>query len=301
MDHALRTIVVGIGQKDELDPHLKPAVRIAEAHGASLIVVHAYRLPDPLLYPYPEMGTFSPEVQQAAHAAVQARVEAQVAEVRGRGAVQVRAMAGPADAAIVQVAEEVEADLVMVGATERGTLSRTVLGTTAGRVLRASPAPVLVNRRPDSKLIRRVLLTTDLSESSARIFRRAVDLVQALATGDEVEMRALLAIGDDLATPPPARHSVLQRIETDELRPFLERALLGGAVIKGKVRVGDPARAILAEAGEWGADMVVVGSQGKGAVSRFLIGSVAESVVRHALCDVLVIPAGAVTAAEQAS
>lgn len=293
MDQALRTIVVGIGQTDELDPHLNPAVRIADAHGATLVVVHAYRLPDPLLYPYPEMGTFSPEVQQAAHAAVQARVESQVAQVRGSGAVEVRTVAGPADAAIVQVAEEVHADLVMVGATERGTLSRTVLGTTAGRVLRASPAPVLVNRRPDSKLIRRVLLTTDLSESSGRIFRGAVDLVQALATGDSVEMRVLLAVGDDLATPPPARMSVLQRIEANELRPFLERALGDDATVRTKVRVGDPARAILAEAAEWGADMVMVGSQGKGAVSRFLIGSVAESVVRHALCDVLVIPAKA--------
>lgn len=301
MDQTLRTIVAGIGQSEQVDPHLRPAVRIAEAHGATLYVVHAYRLPDPLLYTYPEAAVVSPETLQAAHDATQARLEGQVAKVKGAGRVEVRAVAGPADAAIVDVAEEVDADLVMVGATERGTLSRTVLGTTAGRVLRASPAPVLVNRRPDSKLIRRVLLTTDLSDFSAQTLRLGVEMVRALATGDEVEMRTLLVVGDDLATPPAARLSVLQRIEAEGLRPFLERAAPAQVDTQARVRLGDAAREILVEAGEWGADMVVVGSHGRGGVSRFLIGSVAESVVRHALCDVLVVPAAALPGAGEKS
>src|SRR5690606_14130477 len=133
--------------------------------------------------PYPEVGTFSPEVLKAAQEAIHARLSAQVAQAKPQGEVEVRATPGPADAAIVNVAEEVGADLVMVGATERGTLSRTVLGTTAGRVLRASPAPVLVNRRPDSKLIRRVLLTTALSDASEQGFRRGIEIVRALAEG----------------------------------------------------------------------------------------------------------------------
>lgn len=294
MDQSLRRIVVGIALADEVDPHLAPALRIAEAHGATLHVVHAFRIPDPLLYAYPEVATLTPDVIRAAQEATQARLEAQVAKAAGSAKVEVRVAAGPPDVAIIEVAEEVGADLVMVGATERGTLSRTVLGTTAGRVLRASSAPVLVNRRPDSKLIRRVLFTTDLSDFSGRIFGRGLQMVQALAAGDEVETRVLLVVGDNLGTPPPARVSVLQEIEQKELRPFLERAAPEAAAGHTKVRIGDPAREVLAEAGEWGADMVVVGSHGRTGVSRFLIGSVAERVVRHALCDVLVIPRAAV-------
>lgn len=44
----------------------------------------------------------------------------------------------------------------------------------------------------------------------------------------------------------------------------------------------------------------MVGSHGRGGISRFLIGSVAEAVVRHSPCDVLVIPAAAVTDATEA-
>src|SRR5690606_39535490 len=68
----------------------------------------------------------------------------------------------------LDVAEEVGADLIVVGATRRGTLARTILGTTAQRVVRAARVPVLVNRRPGHSPMRRVLLTTDLSEGSAR-------------------------------------------------------------------------------------------------------------------------------------
>lgn len=296
MDQTLRRIVVGVGLTDEVDPHLPPALRLAEAQGATLYVVHAYRLPDPILYPYPEMGTFSPEVTQAAHDAVQSRLEAQVAKAGIGAKVESRTVPVPADSAIIDVAEEVGADLIIVGATERGTLSRTVLGTTAGRVLRTARVPVLVNRRPDAGPLRRVLMTTDLSDLSAQVYRRGISVVSTLSEGEEVEVRTLLVVGDDLATPPPARQSVLQQIAETELRPFLQRAAPDASVTRGKVRLGDPATEIASEAGEWGADLLVVGTHGRGGVSRFLIGSVAETIVRHALCDVLVIPAAAVRA-----
>lgn len=297
MKASLRRIVVGVGVTDEVDPHLAPAVRLAEAQGATLYVVHAYRLPDPLLYPYPEMGTFNPEVTRAAQQAVQERLEEQVAQAGGSARVECRVVPVPADAAIIEVAEEVDADLIVVGATERGTLSRTVLGTTAGRVLRAASVPVLVNRRPDSGPLRRILMTTDLSDLSGRVYRLAAPLALALGSDEGAEQRTLLVVGDDLATTPPQRQSVLQGIAEKELRPFLQEAAPEAAATEGKVRLGDPAREIIAEAEEWGADLLVVGTHGRGGISRFLIGSVAEVVVRQSLCDVLVIPAAAVNAA----
>lgn len=53
-----------------------------------------------------------------------------------------------------------------------------------------------------------------------------------------------------------------------------------------KVRQGDPKREIVAEAEEWGADLILLGSQGRTGIDRFLLGSVAEYVVRHAPCSV---------------
>ena len=62
-----------------------------------------------------------------------------------------------------------------------------------------------------------------------------------------------------------------------------------GASIDRRIEVGDPAAAICLIAGRLGVDVVVVGSHGKGFLSRVLLGSVSEHVTRHAPCPVLVV------------
>ena len=58
--------------------------------------------------------------------------------------------------------------------------------------------------------------------------------------------------------------------------------------VSGVVRVGGIYHEILAEAAEWGADLIVVGSH-RPVVSDYLLGSNAKTIVRHALCSVLVV------------
>jgi nucleotide-binding universal stress UspA family protein len=55
------------------------------------------------------------------------------------------------------------------------------------------------------------------------------------------------------------------------------------------VRRGDPRAVIVAEAEDWGADLIVVGSHGRTGVKRWLLGSVAGAIVSHAPCSVEVI------------
>jgi nucleotide-binding universal stress UspA family protein len=55
------------------------------------------------------------------------------------------------------------------------------------------------------------------------------------------------------------------------------------------LREGKPADQILAAAREWDADVIVIGTHGRSGISRLVLGSTAEAVVRHAPCPVLVI------------
>jgi len=55
-----------------------------------------------------------------------------------------------------------------------------------------------------------------------------------------------------------------------------------------RVVEGDPRTAILEVAEEWKADLIVMGSQGRRGIKKFLLGSVAESVARHARCSVMI-------------
>jgi nucleotide-binding universal stress UspA family protein len=63
----------------------------------------------------------------------------------------------------------------------------------------------------------------------------------------------------------------------------------GGAVAGTHLRMGAVALEIVALAEELGADLIVMGSRGLGGVRRALMGSVSDSVVRHAHCPVLVV------------
>jgi nucleotide-binding universal stress UspA family protein len=55
------------------------------------------------------------------------------------------------------------------------------------------------------------------------------------------------------------------------------------------VKQGDPKSMIINVATEWNADLIVLGSHGRKALDRFLMGSVSEATVRHAVCSVEVV------------
>lgn len=57
------------------------------------------------------------------------------------------------------------------------------------------------------------------------------------------------------------------------------------------LEVGKPANEIVRTAKEWTADLIVLGSHGRAGIARVLLGSVAEAVLRHAPCPVLVVRA----------
>lgn len=78
-----------------------------------------------------------------------------------------------------------------------------------------------------------------------------------------------------------------------DLATAAERARLQGIPVEATMRGGHPAREILAVAGEGPADLLVIGTHGRGGVEHLLLGSVAEKIVRKATCPVMVVPPGA--------
>lgn len=76
-----------------------------------------------------------------------------------------------------------------------------------------------------------------------------------------------------------------------DLATARERARAAGVPAEASIRGGHPAREILAVADEFHADLVVIGTHGRGGVEHLLLGSVAEKVMRKAPCPVMVVPA----------
>jgi nucleotide-binding universal stress UspA family protein len=79
---------------------------------------------------------------------------------------------------------------------------------------------------------------------------------------------------------------------TREIALTAARTLIAGRLrAEVVVREGDPGEEIVAEARTWGADLIVMGSHGRGALKRLLLGSVATQVLHHAPCSVQIVRA----------
>lgn len=142
--------------------------------------------------------------------------------------------------------------------------------------------------------LRRILCPIDFSEHSARAVRRA----RALADWYSAEVRLLHAY-HVLPIAPFAPEMQPALLLTEEYRAELARELLRFAESRGPFRTppqtavaeGAPAASILAAARDWAADLIVIGTHGRSGLPRFVLGSVAEQVLRHAPCPVLTVPA----------
>ncbi len=92
-------------------------------------------------------------------------------------------------------------------------------------------------------------------------------------------------------------HGELEKIERERARRTIKKAAaklrknlaVGNVKISTKVLSGSPKRVILEEADAFGADLIVVGSHGHGALERFLLGSVSQAVALHAKCSVEIV------------
>jgi nucleotide-binding universal stress UspA family protein len=75
----------------------------------------------------------------------------------------------------------------------------------------------------------------------------------------------------------------------DKLLKGAAHALPAGLTVTRFLREGDPATEVVAAAGEWRADLLVVGTHAHGVIAKFLLGSTAEAVVRRAQCPVVTV------------
>lgn len=142
--------------------------------------------------------------------------------------------------------------------------------------------------------IQRVLIAVDGSEMSTRAVGIRVALASAL--GAQVAMVHAVNVTGAMAVEggPPAAE--MRQILLDDGKGILAQAAKdapGVAVAHQFLREGAPGAEVCASARQWGADLIVIGTHGRGGLSRLLMGSTAEAVVRHAPCPVLVVPATA--------
>jgi nucleotide-binding universal stress UspA family protein len=263
------------------------AASLSVEAGAELHVVHAWES-----VPHPVVDAESYEEEAARILRVQAGRVADAGAAVGKTHL---VMGSPVDA-ILDLGEEMGADLLVLGSRGRGTLGRLILGSVSEGVVHHATRPVLVLRGGEGAWPpERVVIGDDgsaaareageLGSSIGELFGARCVLVRAYPELPEADRagRALdpRAVDDALRR---AEHNLHERAE--ELGRLVERRPRIG------IAAGDAAVAILEEAREadTAATLIAVGSRGLGLARRLRLGSVSTKVLRAAEGPVLVYP-----------
>jgi nucleotide-binding universal stress UspA family protein len=203
------------------------------------------------------------------------------------------AAGGPASE-ITRIARERDADVILVGTRSHTRLYEAFIGSVAWEIVRRAQRPVLLHRieanRPDpeaalevrsSGLPQRVVHATDFSTTAERA-RPWLEGLAALGVSDFTLLHATDDAGD-------ARDQAAERLEV--LGQSLRAA--GATQVNVEIRHGSAAEAVLSLGGRNPRNMVVMGTQGKGALPELVLGSESRHVARQAAAPILLVPSPA--------
>jgi len=207
----------------------------------------------------------------------------------------VRVEFGSPHSVITQLAAERSADLVVLGSGKKHarTLREKVLGSTADRVVRTSPAPILLVRYDTPEPYRHIIVAVDFSPQSVSAAQAAhrlapharLHLVHAVDVPLPFE-QALLRAGT-----PQAEIDGFRLARAAKAREGLFAFARDVVGIKGaatKILEGEPGPALVHLAKNKRIDLLALGPHGRGVVLQGLLGSVTQTVLREAACDILV-------------
>ncbi|CAN5909279.1 universal stress protein [soil metagenome] len=286
---ALRKVVCATDFSPASARALKAAIAIAKQHDASLVISNAWQVP---ANAYGEMGIPTEVTAEMSGAAAKALEEA-VVEGRAAGIRDVSSalLLGPPWQAIVEhLQQDPTIDLAVVGTHGRGGVLRVLLGSVAEQIVRHAPCNVLAVHLKDAPPpYRSVLLPVDFSSSTPHALTAAL----SIASTTLARLALVHVVDKPFGYQGEAIGQFEQRMNRqgeDELAAFTKRTQADARIeITGRTRLGSPSRQILEELETGPAfDLVVMGSHGRSGIRRAVLGSVAEAVIRHAPCSVLV-------------
>jgi nucleotide-binding universal stress UspA family protein len=268
------------------------AAHWAHSFGAELKVLHVLEMHPTVIYPMADA-----RIIESAENEISRQLD-QITNDLGRCGVRATGMkaCGIPSEEVVKAAGKEAADFIVLGTQGRTGLAHILLGSTAERVVRGAPCPVMTvhsaSTSPSHEMpiaIKHILVPIDFSDCSLDALEYAIPLAKRFeASVTILHVLEWVSVGLDFSVAELAERT---RVRKDTESRVLECAaviraqgLAAEAVIRGG---GAPVDFVLECAGERGADMIIMGTHGRRGLSRLFIGSVAEAVLRQTACPVI--------------
>jgi nucleotide-binding universal stress UspA family protein len=301
---SIQNILVPIDFSKQSIQVIETARRLARRFNATihLLHVHQFRYPDTFMGPVFSAAELpdSFEEHRSTHLAKQLKAIASKSGLSPRDQTHLR-MGAPAFGGICRFAQEIPADLIVMPTHGYTGLKHVFLGSTAERVVQHSPCPVFVVRNKNRPLktrprlsIGKIVVPIDFSSCSRE------GLQYAIGFANEFGARVILvhatylgylysSEGTAIYDVPGLQKAAHENAER-EMRKFVRSAKFEDVKFETVFSEGSPVLDICAVATDHNADLIITSTHGLTGFQHVLIGSIAEKVVRHAPCSVLVVP-----------
>jgi nucleotide-binding universal stress UspA family protein len=190
---------------------------------------------------------------------------------------------GEPAAAILRVAEREGCGLIVTGVARDELFGRFSLGATVDGLLRRSSVPLLVVKNRADRPYRHIVAATDFSTGS----RHAIETAARFFPDEELTiLHAYDAPMSGLMSDPDAHRRQWRKAAKKECDAFIRSMDLD---LKTLIEFGDPEQLLRDYARGKDLDLVVLGTQGRGAVAEFFLGSVAKRIMAGLPTDALVV------------
>lgn len=272
---------------------------LAASWGATLTAMTVLEFPPGLNPEYPVNRLYLGELMKQATTGL-ADVQARAAR---RGIpVHTRLATGIPSEEVLAAAEAEDTDLIVVGTRGKTGLEHVVLGSTAERIIRTAPCPVLAVRTEGPTVpgreaeesrpvaIDRILVPVDFSDCSLDALEYAAVVAQrAKAALRLLHVLEPVSYGLDFTLLHTAKREQVRDAVTARLKDLVSALTAAGLTADFELRGGLPSDSILEAARSYPADLIVMGTHGRRGLSRMFCGSVAESVLRRGQSPVLTV------------
>jgi nucleotide-binding universal stress UspA family protein len=231
----------------------------------------------------------------------------QLVDLKGRAerrgiAVTTRVATGIPSEEVITAARAEDSDLLVVGTRGKTGLAHVLLGSTSERVIRGAPCPVLTVRMEPVEIdqeegalsrpvtLERILVPVDFSDCSLDALEYAVVVAQqAKASLMLLHVLEPVSYGLDFTLSHIRTREQVRESWTKRLEELAFSHQHSNVPVESRLRGGLPADSILDSAQTLPCDLIVMGTHGRRGISHTISGSVAEAVLRKALCPVLTV------------
>jgi nucleotide-binding universal stress UspA family protein len=276
------------------DAALEAAIGLASPLGARIDLLHAYGVPSHLIRHYDV--TLPDPVASSIRDAAARRLLERLERLQARGVTGDMQLSEEApESAIPAHAAQLGADWIVMGTRGLSGLKHVLMGSTAERVLRAAPCPVMtVKQRPKEGPLRlaHIVVPTDLSDAS----RAALDVARKLAHAagpSRVSLVHAYEVPSTFEVLLDRRNEPLLQEWSQKLRQTLGDMVAeleaDGLMAFFNLSQGPPEQVIRDFVLDEDVDLVVMTTHGRSGLAHIALGSVAERVVRSVPCPVVTI------------